>query len=141
MIVYLRYLRYLRSDAYGSVCCIIIPYQGLLCLGSILFKALEEFRILFTSHFPWFKFRDNCYLALSRLGFETGTFECLGSISRQWRSSFILYAQSHLSNTIISVNKDNICCCYCAVYYCIVIGTIHSNAYGSVFCIITCLMP
>ena len=30
-----RYLRYLRSNAYGSVCCIMIPYQGLLYLGSI----------------------------------------------------------------------------------------------------------
>ena len=49
--------------------------------------------------------RDNRYLALSRLGFETGTFECLGSISRQWRSYFIRYAQSHLSNIIISVDK------------------------------------
>ena len=30
--------------------------------------------------------------------------------SKQWRSSFILYAQSYLSNIIISVYKDNICC-------------------------------
>ena len=80
-------------------------------------------------------------ISLSRLGFETGTFECLGSISRQWRSSFILYAQSHLSNKVISINKKDICCCYCAVYYCTVTGTIHSNAYGSVCCIITCLLP
>ena len=58
----------------------------------------------------WIRNRDNCSLALSQLGFEIGTIECLGSISRQWRSSFILYTQSYLSNIIIYVNKDHSYC-------------------------------
>ena len=50
-------------------------------------------------------------LYLSQLGFKTGIIEYLGSISRLWRSSFILYAQSHLSNKedIFCSSSESIC--------------------------------
>ena len=100
--------------------------------------------------------------------FETGTIECLGSIQgrsfslsltsskltrkRNSKRSTLrvlssvdkvqVYAHSYLSNIIISVNKDDICCCFIPQArnkrpaFFVITYYLHSDAYGNVCCII-----
>ena len=117
----------LYSDAYGSVCCIMIPSQGSLCLGSvqgiggILLSSHSDDAMLDAtlsqSHIVILIFEfllanpQNCRQWTKCRGSDSkqGQLNALALFySRHWRSFFILPAQCHFPqlNAIFTRNKQ-----------------------------------
>ena len=119
----IQYLCYLRSNAYGSVCCIMIPYQGLFCLGFI--QGIGG--VPLSSHSKDIML-DNTY---SLLSLTCSKFKFL--LIRLGQKYKVAYRKEGFVVTLFHKQGPSDQHCTVRVY--------HSNAYGSVCCVITCLLP